>query len=76
MSSITRREITTRRIEHVIPTGPHGACWNEVSLAIHNATEELRAAGHLGVGQVPSDDTIRVTGDDEAIIVFYEVRVP
>jgi len=75
VSTSFRRERVTRRIEHVVPASrPWGACWNEVSLAIHAATMELREAGIIGPGEEPADDLIRVLPGGDEIVVFYEIE--
>lgn len=73
MSTVYRRVRTTTHIEHVVPVDPAwGACWVEVMKAVTAAINELRADGRIGETEEPSDDTLRMRVEDEAIVVYYE----
>lgn len=75
MTNVQRREVTRRTVEYVVPAAElWGACWNEVSLAIHQATQELRGIGLCPADREPADDQIRVHPTDEAVIVAIELR--
>lgn len=75
MSAYERFAVQIRRVEfHVPAPPPWGACWNEVSKAIHVASRELVDAGQLDEAAEPPADLIRVTPGDDEVIVSYEVR--
>lgn len=68
MPTWSRSESTVTRAEWRIPTNPPwGACWNEVYSVIEIATGEYRST----TGKVPSDDSIRVHTEDDAIVVSF-----
>jgi hypothetical protein len=73
MAEYTRRVRTRTTVEYVVPVSPgFGACWSEVMKAIAGIHNELRTAGRLKEHQDASDDMIRFTVEDDAVIVFYE----
>lgn len=73
MATWFRREVTTRRVEWVVPArAPFGADWAQVLQAFNQAERELRAAGWIPEGQEPSDDLIRFDAGDEEIVIYYE----
>lgn len=73
MSTVERREVLIRRIEHVVPARePWGADWTEVMKAVSAATAELRDQLRVPSHMDPPDDMIRMRVEDEAIVVYYE----
>ena len=75
VADYSRREVVTRHVEFVVPAEePYGACWNEVTLALHCAIRELKAAGRVGECAEPADDLIRFRVGDDRIIICYEVE--
>lgn len=48
---------------------PWGACWNEVSTVIQMAVDEYQVM--KDTNKTPSDDSIRVHVEDDAIVVSY-----
>ncbi|UXM90937.1 hypothetical protein [Paenarthrobacter sp. JL.01a] len=65
MSAVSERTRTTVRHEYIIPSP---ACWTDVQLAMHLASEARKAAG-LSVNY---DDVVKVESDDDYVIVFWE----
>lgn len=73
MTDVYSRTTKIVRHEQVIPMGPLGwACWNEVTLAIRYAIQELTNLGFAD--SEPSDDQIRVEPRDEEIVVYWEEK--
>lgn len=73
MSSVSRREVTTVRVEFTVPARyPHGACWIEVFKAISAARLELTEAGRIPREAEAPDDMIRVLPVDDAVIIYYD----
>lgn len=73
---MTRREYTTRTIEHTIDAAPpYGACFSEIGKAIAIAQHEYRHLHNLATEQDIPDDAIAVfAGDDELIIRFIVTK--
>lgn len=65
MSCIEQKTVTTLRHEYRIPSP---ACWTDVQTAFQMAVRDREAKGLTS----HSDDSIRVEGDDESQIVFWE----
>lgn len=74
MATFSRREVTTRRVEFLVPAvPPYGASWVEVMKAIHAATAELVALGLLAEHAEPAGDQIWIRPGDEDVAVVFEV---
>lgn len=71
MTTYSRRELVTTRVEYRIPAWPGGAAWVEVYKAVAAAHAELRAAGELRDGQDAPDDRIWIVSADEEIVVWF-----
>lgn len=72
MATYDKRVVKVERHEFVVPTDePWGACWAEVMKAIRAAHQEIWSLGLAPQGKDVSDDTIRLTGDEESVTVFY-----
>lgn len=65
MSCIETNTVTTVRHEYRIPSP---ACWTDVQKAFQMAVRAREAKGIMS----HSDDSIRVEGDEETQIVFWE----
>jgi hypothetical protein len=65
MSAVFERAKTTTRHEYVIPAP---ACWTDVQMAMHHASQARSAAGLSNA----YDDVIKVDSDDENVIVYWE----
>lgn len=75
MADYYRREVTTRRVEFVVPmTHSDGINWTEVMKAVWACHAELREAGRIDVGQDAPDDLILMVPGDEDIVVRYVVE--
>lgn len=70
MSTWSRTERTRDTIDYRVPTGPWGACWNQVQQAINAAIAEIGRS--MDKGATPSDDAIRVHARDDEIVVSFE----
>jgi hypothetical protein len=66
MAAYSRREVTTKRVEYVLPSPTN---WAEVSKAMSAVTQDLRARG---VGE--SDDAVWVKASDDEIVFWFEVE--
>jgi hypothetical protein len=74
VSTLSRRERITRRVEFIVPAEPPwGACWTEIMKAIHTAHSELRQLGRIEGDRDAPDDLITVHPVDDSIIVSYEL---
>lgn len=65
MSAVSERTKTTIRHEYTIPSP---ACWTDVQMALHLASQARTEAGLSN----SYDDVIRVESDDDYVIVFWE----
>lgn len=78
MASYTRRIRHIERVEYVIPTygDENGAPWAEVMKAIRAIHNELFDADpkRYPRGVDLPDNTIMISGDDEAILVTYQTE--
>lgn len=75
MASYSTRVVSVERHEFLVPIDASwGACWAEVMKAIRAAHSELWRLGLVEQGKDASDDTIRMTNDDEHIVVFFTVE--
>jgi len=69
----SRSEKTVTTVMYSVPAPePWGAVWNEVAQAINAAIAEYKkkfpgATAHY----VPSDDSIRIHAEDEAIVISF-----
>ena len=77
MTNVYRREVVKRTAQYVVPAAaPSGACCNEMALAIHQATQELRQHGLCPPDREPADDQIRLHITDEEILVTISLPAP
>lgn len=67
MSAVSERTKTTIRHEYFVPAP---ACWTDVQMAMHLASEARSAVGLSN----SYDDVIRVDSDDENVIVYWEEK--
>lgn len=75
MPDYFRREVTTRRVEYVVPMNhPDGICWAEIMKAIRACHTELWDQGRVPHGQDASDDTITLVPGDEDIVVRFLLK--
>jgi hypothetical protein len=75
MTDNYRREITTRRVEWVVPSSePWGACWTEVMKAISACRQELIDADVIEADAAVPDDMIRILPGDDAVVVRIELK--
>lgn len=65
MSAVSERTKTTIRHEYRIPAP---ACWTDVQMAMHLASQARSEAGLSNA----YDDVIKVDFDDDNVIVFWE----
>lgn len=70
MATWSRTERTRETVEYSVPTGPWGACWNQVQQAIDAAKGEV-SRGMDRSGTV-SDDAIRVHARDDEIVISFD----
>jgi hypothetical protein len=70
VSTWSRTERSRDTVEYSVPTGPWGACWNQVQQAIDAAIAEIGRS--MDKGATPSDDAIRVHARDDEIVVSFE----
>lgn len=72
MADYYRREVTTRRVEFVVPMKHEsGINWTEIMKAIQAAHSELYDALQIPRGQEAADDQITLVPGDEDIVVRY-----
>lgn len=75
MATYTRREVTTRTVEYLVPAPwPAGACWVEVYKAVNAAHQELAEAGRIGRGDEAPDSMIRIKAVDDEISVSFDLE--
>lgn len=73
--NIDEKVVSTERHEFRIEIyGDRGVCWTDVYKAVAMATQQLRALGLVGEGRDPSDDAIRISSDDEHVVVSYTLE--
>lgn len=73
MSTYSRRERVTKRVEFTVPADPPwGAPWAEVMKAVRAAHTELSDQGMVSEGQDAPDDLIQIRPGDDEVIVSYE----
>jgi hypothetical protein len=75
MADWSRREVDLgTEVQWIVPTNePWGACWNEVMVALRKAVQEYQEM--YGLTREPSDDAIRVFGDEEKITIKFMKKV-
>lgn len=72
MADYYRREVTTRRVEFVVPMAhPNGINWTEIMKAIRACHSELESLGRISGGRDAADDQITLVPGDEDIVVRY-----
>ena len=76
MATYERREVTTVRVEYLVPAEDRwGACWVGVYKAVAAAHAELREGGEGGAAVAAADDRIRIFPHDEMIVVSFDKSV-
>lgn len=71
MSTYSRHERTTTRVEFHVPADPpYGASWAELMKAIRAAHIELWQAGRIPEDTDAPDDAIRIQPGDDELIVY------
>lgn len=74
MAIWSRRERAVEYVEYTIPAGILGAPWDQVSLALDAALDDVRSAeGHDSLWE-PSGDRIRILPMDDEIVIRLEKR--
>lgn len=76
MSSLSRREKLTLRVEHTAArSADYGTPHAEVYKLLRAAELEYRQQYSIPEGTALADDALRVDHDDDLVIVYWEQRV-
>jgi hypothetical protein len=71
MADFTRREVTTRRVEFVLPSPTNWAEVGKVLSAIHHELQPFDPENPRE--PLPADDAVQVKAWDDEIVFWYEV---
>lgn len=72
MATWSRRERPVEYVEYTVPAGILGAPWDQVSLALDAALDEIRRVeGHDSMWEPPAD-RIRILPMDDDILIRFE----
>lgn len=77
MPSYTHREITSRRIEYIVPAAqPWGACLGDMYAAINAARVAFIDEHNLDPMQPLSDDALWFHPRDDDIVISFTIEEP